>query len=196
MNFFDFQHNPASVQVEELEFAVVTARRPDRHIDTTIGEVLRVIHDKMGMHFVFASEVVVGAAPEPGRELSEGAQWYLFDSAFCRDVVMPHWIEADAPLPTGCFTVPVVLASGRVVGVIYAPRFAADAGREQQLLRQVELSSQLIARRIDERSRPVAAPRITGETATITPLVEAQPQPAAASVPQFDAIPRAWALAA
>lgn len=196
MNFFDFQHNPASVQVEELEFAVVTARRPDRHIDATIGEVLRVIHDKMGMHFVFASEVVMGAAPEPSRELSEAAQWYLFDSSFCRDEVMPHWIQADAPLPTGCLTVPVVLASGSVVGVIYAPRFAADAGREQQLLRQVELSSQLIARRIDERNRPVAAPRATGETATITPFVEAQPQPAPAAAPQFDDIPRTWALAA
>lgn len=196
MDFFDFQHNPASVQVEELEFAVVTARRPDRHIDAAIGEVLRVIHDKMGMHFVFASEVVVDAPPEPGRELSEAAQWYLFDAAFCRDVVMPHWIQADAPLPTGCFTVPVVLGSGRVVGVIYAPRFAADAGREQELLRQVELSSQLIARRIDERSRPAAVPRATGETATVTPLVDARPQPVPAVAAEFDDIPRAWALAA
>ena len=198
MNFFDFQHNPASVQVEELEFAVVTARQRDRNVDPAIDEVLRVIHDKMGMHFVFASEVVVGAAPDPGRELSEAAQWYLFDAGFCRESVMPHWIRPGAPMPTGCFTVPVVLASGRVVGVIYAPRFATDAGREQQLLRQVELSSQLIARRIDERSRPVAAPRANGETATITPFVEAQPQPQAvpAAAAQFDDIPRAWALAA
>lgn len=194
MNFFDFQHNPASVQVEELEFAVVTARQRDRQVDPAIGEVLRVIHDKMGMHFVFASEVVVGAEPDASRELSDAAQWYLFDAAFCRDTVMPHWIVAGAPMPTGCFTVPVVLADGRVVGVIYAPRFAADAGREQQLLRQVELSSQLIARRIDERSRPVPAPRATGETATVTSLVDVQP--AFAAAPQFDDVPRAWALAA
>ncbi len=196
MNFFDFEHNPASVQVDELDFAVVTARQRDRHVDAAISDVLRVIHDKMGMHFVFAAEVLVGAEPEPSRELSDAAQWYLFGSAFCRDMVMPHWMLPDAPVPTGCFTVPVVLADGRVVGVIYAPRFAADAGREQQLLRQVELSSQLIARRIDERNRPVATPRATGESATVTPIVEAQPQPEPAFAPQFEAIPRTWALAA
>lgn len=196
MNFFDYQHNPASVQVEELEFAVVTARQRDRQVDPAIDEVLRVIHDKMGMHFVFASEVVVGATPDPARELSDAAQWYLFDPAFARDVVMAHWVQPEAPMPTGCFTVPVVLAGGSVVGVIYAPRYATDAGREQQLLRQVELSSQLIARRIDERNRPVAAPRATGETATVTSLAGTQPQPVPMAAPHFGTIPGAWALAA
>ncbi|MDI3381395.1 hypothetical protein ACFPPF_04755 [Xenophilus aerolatus] len=196
MNFFDFEHNPASLQVDELDFAVVTARQRDRHVDPAIADVLRVIHDKMGMHFVFASEVVVGAEPDPARELSDAAQWYLFGSAFCRDMVMPHWMLPDTPVPTGCFTVPVVLADGGVVGAVYAPRFAADAGREQHLLRQVELSSQLIARRIDERTRPAAVPPASGVTATITPFVEAQPQPAAAFAPQFQDAPRTWALAA
>jgi hypothetical protein len=196
VNFFDFEHNPASVQVEELDFAVVTARQRDRHVDPAVADVLRVIHDKMGMNFVFASEVLVGAEPDASRELSDAAQWYLFGSAFARDLVMPHWITPDAPVPTGCFTVPVVLADGRVVGVIYAPRFAADAGREQHLLRQVELSSQLIARRIDERNRPVAEPRTSGATATVTPFVEARPEPVQAFVPQFQDAPRTWALAA
>ncbi len=60
-------------------------------------------------------------------------------------------------LRCGSVSAPRWCASGSVVGVIYAPRFAADAGREQQLLRQVELSSQLIARRIDERLDEMAA---------------------------------------
>ena len=194
MNFFDFQHNPATVQVEELEFAVVTAQQRDRQVDSAITDVLRVIHDKMGMHFVFACEVVAGEQSDPGRELSEGGQWYLLDAAFCRDVVMPNWIAPDRPTPSGCFTVPVVLAGGRVVGVVYAPRHAADAGREQQLLRQVELSSQLIARRIDERCRPAPLGRGRGEMATVTPL--AGTQAPATGAPAADDAPQSWALAA
>lgn len=187
VNLFDFQHTPEGMQVDELEFAVAAARACDRHIDPVVGETLRLIHEKMGMSLVFACEVVPGAAPDPTRELSDAGQWYLFDNAFCRGLAADHWMEPGQPAPQGCFTVPVVLASGRVVGVLYAPRYAGDAAQQQQLLRQAELSAQLIARRIDERRRPEPA-AAGGQPAKVMPL----PQPAASRIEP----PQAWALAA
>lgn len=185
------------MQVEQLEFAVVGAGRKDPQIDAAITEVLTIVRDKMGLHFVFATEVRPDAPADPGRELSEGAQWYLLDSAFCRDLVMPHWTVpamTDAPAPSGCFTVPVVLADGRVIGVLYAPRHAGDAAAESQRLRQAELSSQLIARRIDERCRAAAPVRATGPGATVSPLLPAATAARTATDPHAPS--SGWALAA
>ena len=186
MNLFDYQHEPEGMQVDELEFAVATAHACDRSIDPVVGETLRLIHEKMDMSLVFACEVAPGARPDPTRELSDAGQWYLFDSAFCRSLAVQHWLEPGRPVPQGCFSVPVVLASGRVVGALYAPRYAGDAAQQQPPLRQAELSAQLLARRIDERCRPQAAPT-AGHSAKVMPL-----SPPAASIQP----PQAWALAA
>ncbi|WP_399682471.1 hypothetical protein [Xenophilus sp.] len=185
MNPFDYEQTADGMQVDELEFAVATGRSCDSLVDPVVGETLRLILQKMDIALAYACEAVSGQRPDATRELSEAGQWYLFDNAFARSLAAEHWIEPGRPASQGCFTVPVVLASGRVVGALYAPRYAGDAVQAQQLLRQVELSAQLIARRIDERPR--AAPPADAPSATVMPLPQA---------PSRVDPPQAWALAA
>jgi|GEM_PF-1747505 len=167
IQLFDPSFN--QIDVQEFEFAVATAEASDGQVDGAVREVLALLRDKLAIDVVFVGEVGFAAGNAAADQMSDAGQWVLFDNDFCQRTIEAQFAALAAGRPgrspaaargaAGWLTVPVVLASGRVYGVLYAPRLPGDAAREQQVLRHVEMSAQLMARRIDEgRARPAFVP--------------------------------------
>jgi len=173
----DFGEDSISVQVSEM--LVATADESDAGIDRSIGEVLKLLRERMGMDVVFVSEFVDGrrvfrqVAQAPGVEVIVPGEGAPLEQTWCQRVVdgrLPQLVAdtrkdpaaapllKDLPFPIGThLSTPVVLSNGEVYGTLCCFSFEPNGQVGFEDLTRLKLTARLAAQRLDSR-RP-AAPR-------------------------------------
>jgi GAF domain-containing protein len=165
---FDFDYLPDALEVQVSELVVATADHCDPMIDDAVSKVLKILREQHGTHAAFASEFIDGrrvqrtlAGPVGGCFLDDRDSDPL-DFAFCRQIV------PGAASAARYISVPVVLADGRLYGMLYGACPGHSEEVRQRDLKHLEMTAQLAARLIDaRRMRPPGA-------AAVRPIAEPQ----------------------
>jgi GAF domain-containing protein len=174
---------PDDIEVRVSELLVATADQSDAELDRSIGEVLKLLRERMGMDVVFVSEFVDGrrvfrnVEQAPGVDLLSAGQGEPLEQSWCQRVVdgrLPQYIAdarldpAAAPLlknlshPIGThISTPVVLGNGDVYGTLCCFSFEPSGKASPEDLSRLKLTARLTAQRLDNR-RVVRPP--AGET--------------------------------
>lgn len=171
---------PDDIEVRVSELLVATADHADAALDRSIGEVLRLLRERMGMDVVFVSEFVDGqrvfrhVAQAPGAALLVEGQGEPLEQSWCQRVVdgrLPQYI-ADArqdpaaapllknlPFPIGThISTPVVLGNGEVYGTLCCFSFEPNGQSSPEDLARLKLTARLAAQRLDNRRSVRPAP--------------------------------------
>lgn len=173
----DFGEDSISVQVSEL--LVATADSSDAGIDRSIGEVLKLLRERMGMDVVFVSEFVDGrrvfrqVSQAPGVQVIVPGEGAPLEQSWCQRVVdgrLPELMAdvgqepaaaallKDQPFPIGThLSTPLVLSNGEVYGTLCCFSFEPNGQVGFEDLTRLKLTARLAAQRIE--SRQPAAPR-------------------------------------
>jgi GAF domain-containing protein len=171
---------PDDIEVRVSELLVATADASDAALDRSIGEVLRLLRERMGMDVVFVSEFVDGqrvfrhVAQAPGADLIAEGQGEPLEQSWCQRVVdgrLPQYIAdarldpAAAPLlknlafPIGThISTPVVLGNGEVYGTLCCFSFEPNGRSSPEDLSRLKLTARLAAQRLDNRRTVRSAP--------------------------------------
>lgn len=171
---------PDDIEVRVSELLVATADQSDTALDSSIGEVLRLLRERMGMDVVFVSEFVDGqrvfrhVAQAPGVELIAEGQGEPLEQSWCQRVVdgrLPQYMAdarrdpAAAPLlknlsfPIGThISTPVVLGNGEVYGTLCCFSFEPNGRSSPEDLARLKLTARLAAQRLDNRRTVRPAP--------------------------------------
>jgi hypothetical protein len=92
---------PDDIEVQVSELLVATADQSDAELDQSIGEVLKLLRERMGMDVVFVSEFVDGqrvfrkVSQAPGVDLLAEGQGEPLEQSWCKRVVdgrLPQYI--------------------------------------------------------------------------------------------------------
>ncbi|MBN9371686.1 MAG: hypothetical protein ABS53_10570 [Hydrogenophaga sp. SCN 70-13] len=175
----DFGADSLEVRVSEL--LVATSDQTDAELDAAIGEVLRLLRERLQMDVVFVSEFVNGrrvfrqVAQAPGvGVIAEGESAWLEES-WCQRVVdgrLRQYIAdakrdpaaspllKDLPFPIGThISTPLVLSSGEVYGTLCCFSFEAHGRPNPEDLAKLKLTARLAAQRLETRrqARPMPA---------------------------------------
>ncbi len=164
---------PDDIEVRVSELLVATAEHSDAALDHSIGEVLRLLRERMGMDVVFVSEFVDGqrvfrhVAQAPGVDLLAEGQGEPLEQSWCQRVVdgrLPQYIAdarkdpAAAPLlknltfPIGThISTPVVLGNGEVYGTLCCFSFEPSGRASPEDLSRLKLTARLAAQRLENR---------------------------------------------
>ena len=164
---------PDDIEVRVSELLVATADHSDAALDRSIGEVLKLLRERMGMDVVFVSEFVDGqrvfrhVAQAPGVGLLAEGQGEPLEQSWCQRVVdgrLPQYIAdarqdpAAAPLlknlafPVGThISTPVVLGNGEVYGTLCCFSFEPNGQSSPEDLTRLKLTARLAAQRLDSR---------------------------------------------
>jgi GAF domain-containing protein len=172
---------PDDIEVQVSELLVATADQSDAELDQSIGEVLKLLRERMGMDVVFVSEFVDGqrvfrkVSQAPGVDLLAEGQGEPLEQSWCKRVVdgrLPQYIAdtrqdpAAAPLlrdltfPIGThISTPVVLANGEVFGTLCCFSFEPSGRASPDDLSRLKLTARLAAQRLENRRtvRPALA---------------------------------------
>jgi len=180
---------PDSISVRVSELLVATADNTDEGIDRSIGEVLKLLRERMGMDVVFVSEFVNGERvfrkvdQAPGVKVIAEGEGAPLEQSWCQRVVdgrLPQYI-ADAkkepaaapllkelPFPIGThLSTPLVLGNGEVYGTLCCFSFEPNGHVSFEDLTRLKLTAKLAAQRLESRrqaqaSAPAPAPRAAG----------------------------------
>jgi GAF domain-containing protein len=170
-----FGPNDLSVKVSEL--LIATADSSDELVDGAVGEVLALLRERMSMDVVFVSEFVDGRRvfryveqPKNAPVIPIGASDPL-EETWCQRVVdgrLPE-VTLDArrrvalgELPKPPFEIgthlstPILLSDGQVYGTLCCFSFGEALVSQQRDLKNLRSVAQLVARKIETRSRPQA----------------------------------------
>jgi GAF domain-containing protein len=174
--------NPADLDVRISELLVATADAADEAIDASVGEVLRLIRERLQMDVVFVSEFVDGqrilrrVEQSAGTRMVQEGQVTPLEETWCQRVIdgrMPAYIAdarrhpATASLPGAehvgtHLTTPIVLRDGSVYGTLCCFSLSPGVKAQERDLRHLQLTAQLTAQKIDQgrprRAQTVAAP--------------------------------------
>lgn len=171
---------PDDIEVQVSELLVATADHSDAALDSSIGEVLKLLRERMGMDVVFVSEFVDGqrvfrnVAQAPGVNVIGEGQGEPLEQSWCQRVVdgrLPQYI-ADArrdpaaapllknlPFPIGThISTPVVLGNGEVYGTLCCFSFEHNGQSSPEDLSRLKLTARLAAQRLDNRRTVRPAP--------------------------------------
>ncbi len=171
---------PDDIEVRVSELLVATADQTDTALDQSIGEVLKLLRERMGMDVVFVSEFVDGqrvfrhVAQAPGVDLIQEGQGAPLEQSWCQRVVdgrLPQYI-ADArrdplaaPLlknlshPIGThISTPLVLGNGEVYGTLCCFSFEPNGQSNPEDLARLKLTARLAAQRLGNQRTVRAAP--------------------------------------
>jgi GAF domain-containing protein len=162
---------PDDIEVRVSELLVATADQSDTALDHAIGEVLKLLRERMGMDVVFVSEFVDGrrvfrkVAQAPGVDLIAEGQGEPLEQSWCKHVVdgrLPQYIAdarqdpAAAPLlrdlafPIGThISTPVVLGNGEVYGTLCCFSFEPNGQVNPDDLSRLKLTARLAAQRLE-----------------------------------------------
>lgn len=171
---------PDDIEVRVSELLVATADQTDTALDQSIGEVLKLLRERMGMDVVFVSEFVDGqrvfrhVEQAPGVDLIQEGQGAPLEQSWCQRVVdgrLPQYIAdarrdpAAAPLlknlshPIGThISTPVVLGNGEVYGTLCCFSFEPNGQSNPENLARLKLTARLAAQRLGNRRAVRAAP--------------------------------------
>lgn len=171
---------PDDIEVQVSELLVATADQSDAELDQSIGEVLKLLRERMGMDVVFVSEFVDGqrvfrkVSQAPGVDLLAAGQGEPLEQSWCKRVVdgrLPQYIAdarqdpAAAPLlrdltfPIGThISTPVVLANGEVFGTLCCFSFEPSGRASPDDLSRLKLTARLAAQRLENRRTVRPAP--------------------------------------
>ncbi|MCM3563289.1 GAF domain-containing protein [Hydrogenophaga intermedia] len=171
---------PDDIEVQVSELLVATADQSDAELDQSIGEVLKLLRERMGMDVVFVSEFVDGqrvfrkVSQAPGVDLLAEGQGEPLEQSWCKRVVdgrLPQYIAdarqdpATAPLlrdltfPIGThISTPVVLANGEVFGTLCCFSFEPSGRASPDDLSRLKLTARLAAQRLENRRTVRPAP--------------------------------------
>ncbi|MGV3497736.1 MAG: GAF domain-containing protein [Hydrogenophaga sp.] len=171
---------PDDIEVQVSELLVATADQSDAELDQSIGEVLKLLRERMGMDVVFVSEFVDGqrvfrkVSQAPGVDLLAEGQGEPLEQSWCKRVVdgrLPQYIAdtrqdpAAAPLlrdltfPIGThISTPVVLANGEVFGTLCCFSFEPSGRASPDDLSRLKLTARLAAQRLENRRTVRPAP--------------------------------------
>jgi GAF domain-containing protein len=171
---------PDDIEVQVSELLVATADQSDAELDQSIGEVLKLLRERMGMDVVFVSEFVDGqrvfrkVSQAPGVDLLAEGQGEPLEQSWCKRVVdgrLPQYIAdtrqdpAAAPLlrdltfPIGThISTPVVLANGEVFGTLCCFSFEPSGRASPDDLSRLKLTARLAAQRLENRRTARPAP--------------------------------------
>lgn len=174
--------NPADLDVRISELLVATADGADEAIDASVGEVLRLIRDRLHMDVVFVSEFVDGqrilrrVEQSAGTQVLRDGQVTPLEETWCQRVVdgriPPYVAEASRHPATSALpgadrvgthlTTPIVLRDGSVYGTLCCFSLRPGVQAREQDLRHLQLTAQLTAQKIDQgrprRAQTAAAP--------------------------------------
>lgn len=162
---------PEDIDVQVSELLVATADQSDEQLDRSIGEVLRLLRERMGMDVVFVSEFVDGrrvfrkVAQAPGVQAIEEGAGAPLEESWCQHVVqgrLPEYIPDArqhpfaAPLlknlsfPIGThLSTPLMLSSGEVYGTLCCFSFGVQEKVGLEDLTRLKLTARLAAQRLD-----------------------------------------------
>lgn len=171
---------PEDIEVQVSELLVATADSTDEALDGSIGEVLKLLRERMGMDVVFVSEFVEGqrvfrhVSQAPGVNVIAKGQGEPLEQSWCQRVVdgrLPQFM-ADAredpnaasllknlsfPIGTHIST-PVVLGNGQVYGTLCCFSFEPSGQASAEDLSRLKLTARLAAQRLDNRREVRPAP--------------------------------------
>ncbi len=171
---------PEDIEVQVSELLVATADSTDVELDRSIGEVLKLLRERMGMDVVFVSEFVEGqrvfrhVAQAPGVNLLAPGQGEPLEQSWCQRVVdgrLPQFMAdarkdpVAAPLlknlsfPIGThISTPVVLGNGQVYGTLCCFSFEPSGKASEEDLSRLKLTARLAAQRLESRREVRPAP--------------------------------------
>lgn len=165
---------PEDIEVQVSELLVATADSTDEALDGSIGEVLKLLRERMGMDVVFVSEFVEGqrvfrhVSQAPGVNVIAKGQGEPLEQSWCQRVVdgrLPRYM-ADAradpvasalldqlPFPVGThISTPIVLKSGEVYGTLCSFSFSPHDNPNPDDLKTLEMTAKLAALRLEGRN--------------------------------------------
>lgn len=172
---------PDSLEVQVSELLVATADQTDAELDASIGEVLRLLRERLQMDVVFVSEFVDGrrvfrqVEQGPGVSVIAVGEGAWLEEAWCQRVVdgrLPQYIAnakadpaaapllKDLPFPIGThISTPLVLSSGEVYGTLCCFSFEPQGRPNPEDLSKLKLTARLAAQRLETRRqvRPMSA---------------------------------------
>jgi GAF domain-containing protein len=171
---------PEDIEVQVSELLVATADSSDAELDRSIGEVLKLLRERMGMDVVFVSEFVEGrrvfrhVSQAPGVNLLTPGEGEPLEQSWCQRVVdgrLPQFMAdarrdpVAAPLlknlsfPIGThISTPVVLGNGQVYGTLCCFSFEPSGQASVEDLSRLKLTARLAAQRLDMRREARPAP--------------------------------------
>lgn len=171
---------PDDIEIRVSELLVATADQSDAELDRSIGEVLKLLRERMGMDVVFVSEFVDGrrvfrkVAQAPGVDLIAEGQGEPLEQSWCKRVVdgrLPQYIAdarqdpvaaallKDLAFPIGThISTPVVLGNGEVYGTLCCFSFEPNGQSSPEDLARLKLTARLAAQRLDTRRTARPAP--------------------------------------
>lgn len=163
-----------ALEVKVAELLVATADESDALIDRSVGEVLRLIRDRMKMDVVFVSEfndgkrVIRVVDQAPGQEVIAKGSSDPLEETWCQRIVdgrLPDLV-LDGPaavagglapkmsFPIGTYLgAPIVLPDGEVYGTLCCFSFGVNPGVTKQNARTLRYTAQLTAQKIGQARR-------------------------------------------
>jgi len=167
---YEDAHLADDILVQVSELLVATADTSDASIDSSIGEVLRLLRDRMSMDVVFVSEFVDGQRVVRQVEQSKGtdvlAPGYSepLEESWCKRVVdgrLPQFIpDASAdpaasqllgalsfPIGTHIST-PIVMANGEIYGTLCCFSMQPSESATTDDLARLQMTAKLAAQRL------------------------------------------------
>lgn len=156
------------------ELLVATADHADPLLDSTVGEVLRSLRERIGLDVVFVSEFTEGRRVfryvdrDPRAPALQAGDSGPLEESFCIRVVdgrLPGLIHDAASLPAeldvppvpfrvgGHLSVPILLADGSTYGTLCCFSTAPRPDLRQKDLETLRLCASLVARKIELAKR-------------------------------------------
>ncbi|AOS79554.1 MULTISPECIES: GAF domain-containing protein [Hydrogenophaga] len=171
---------PDSIDVQVSELLVATSDQSDVELDHSIGEVLRLLRERLHMDVVFVSEFVDGqrvfrrVEQSPGVNVIAEGEGAPLEESWCQRVVdrrLPQYI-ADAkrdpaaaplleglPFPIGThISTPLVLSNGEVYGTLCCFSFEPHGQPNPEDLSKLKLTARLAAQRLESRGQQRSMP--------------------------------------
>ncbi len=175
--YYEEGFDPEDLSVKVSELLVATADSSDELVDGAVTEVLALLRERMAMDVVFVSEFVDGrrvfrqiAQPAERLVIPVGASDPL-EETWCQRVVdgrLPQHVPDARPaiargeLPKPPFEIgthlstPILLSDGQVYGTLCCFSFGVVETAQQRDLKNLRSVAQLVARKIETRTRPRA----------------------------------------
>ena len=174
--FYESGFDPEDVSIKVSELLVATADGSDELIDSTVGEVLSLLRQRLALDVVFVSEFVNGErvfryveSNGNSQSPSEGDSDLLEDT-WCQRVVdgrLPEYIadvskfDRKADMPAVAFPInaylsaPIVLQGGKVYGTLCCYSANANDVLQQRDMKNLRSAAQLVARNIQRNQLPI-----------------------------------------
>jgi hypothetical protein len=173
----NLDYEPDAIDVQIYELLVATADHADVEVDERVGDVLRLLREKLGMDVVFVSRFDDGrrtflkVAQDPGAPLLTEGQSDPLEESWCQRVVdgrLPEFVPDARPymaagtVPTPPFPIgthlstPVPSADGSPMGTLCCFSFAQKPSTSASDIKRLRYAAQLLADRLKPAPGPSA----------------------------------------